>query len=114
MAISFIQEPTNSAYKIPVITNWTPLIGYMLYRDTSIAALYYYKLVLEVRLNSSTGALLAKFKQRRNGYSDDVTNNRARAFFDLRDVANSVLVNTVYDQNLTGIPFSKASLAFKK
>lgn len=106
MALSFIQEPTNSSYKIPVITNWTPLIGYMLYRDTSIAALYYYKLVLEVRLNSSTGALLAKFKQRRNGYSDDVTNNRARAFFDLRDVANSVLVNTVYDQNLTGIPFS--------
>ena len=101
------QKPVNTTSKVPVITNWTPLIGYMLERTTSIASLFYYKLVLEVYTGHAVSAtyLIAKLKQRRNGYSVDVTNNLARAFFDLRDVANSILVDTVFDQNQTGIPF---------
>ena len=35
----------------------------------------------------------------------DVAGNAARAFFDLRDIANSVLVDTVFDQNDSGQPF---------
>ena len=105
--LSFVQEPVNETSKVPVITNWTPLIGYMLHRDTSIAALFYYKLVLEVYTGTSVVAanLIAKFLQRRNGYSDDIANNLARAFFDLRDIANTQLIETVFDQNDGGVPF---------
>ena len=105
-SISFEQEPANTADKVPVITNWNPMIGYMLFQD-DISSLFYFRLILEVRLDDASGTLLAKIKQKRNGYSPD--NNgatqRARAFFDLRDIVNSQLVDTVFDQNQTGIPF---------
>jgi hypothetical protein len=104
MALTFEQKPVNTTSKVPVITNWTPLIGYMVLNDT-ISGLFYFKLILEVRLDDASGTLLAKIKQRRNGYSSDITNNRARAFFDLRDIVNSQLVDTVFDQNDTGVPF---------
>ena len=102
--ISFAQEPVNTTSKVPVITNWTPLIGYMVYQD-DISGLFYFNLILEVRLDDASGTLIAKMKQRRNGYTSDITNNRARAFFDLRDTVNSQLVDTVFDQNDTGVPF---------
>tara|TARA_R100000655_G_scaffold34536_2_gene67197 strand:- start:6211 stop:7674 length:1464 start_codon:yes stop_codon:yes gene_type:complete len=105
MGLAFVQEPVNTADKVPVITNWTPLIGYMLYRDASIAALFYYKLVLEIRLDDASGTLLGKIKQRRNGYSVDVNANLARAFFDVRDIINSSLTDTIFDQNDAGQPF---------
>ena len=104
--IKFEQNPVDTADKVPVITNWTPAIGYMLFQDdATTASYYYYKLILEVRLDDATGTLLGKVKQRRNGYSDDVTNNKARAFFDLRSIINSQLVDTVFDQNDSGVPF---------
>ena len=102
--ISFEQEPVDAADKVPVITNWNPMIGYMLYQD-DISGLFFFKLILEVRLDDASGTLLGKIKQRRNGYSVDVAGNKARAFFDLRDIVNSQLVDTVFDQNQTGIPF---------
>jgi hypothetical protein len=102
--ITFAQEPVNTTSKVPVITNWTPIIGYMVYQD-DISGLFYFKLILEVRLDDASGLLLAKLKQRRNGYSSDVSGNRARAFFDLREIVNTQLVDTVFDQNDTGIPF---------
>ena len=103
MALSFAQKPINSADKLPVITNWNPVISYMLYQNSSIASFYYYKLVLEVYSGQATTAtnLVAKIKQRRNGYSADLAGNYARAFFDLRDIINSLLVDTIYDQNVT-------------
>ena len=103
-SISFEQKPVNTTSKVPVITNWTPLIGYMVYQD-DISGLFYFKLILEVRLDDASGTLLGKIKQRRTGYSPDVAANEARAFFDLRDIANSVLVDTVFDQNDSGQPF---------
>jgi hypothetical protein len=102
--ISFVQEPINTTSKAPVITNWTPMIGYMVYQD-DISGLFYFKLILEVRLDDGSGTLIGKVKQRRNGYSVDIANNDARAFFDLRDIVNSVLTPTVFDQNDTGQPF---------
>ena len=102
--ISFVQEPINTTSKAPVITNWTPMIGYMVYQD-DISGLFYFKLILEVRLDDASGTLIGKIKQRRNGYSVDIANNDARAFFDLRDIVNSVLTPTVFDQNDTGQPF---------
>jgi len=104
MNLTFEQKPVNTTSKVPVITNWTPIIGYMVLND-AISGLFYFKLILEVRLDDASGTLIAKMKQRRNGYSSDITNNRARAFFDLRDTVNSQLVNTVFDQNDTGVPF---------
>ena len=105
-ALEFQQKPINTTSKAPVITNWTPMIGYMLFQDdATTASYYYYKLILEVRLDDASGTLIAKIKQRRNGYSVDIANNKARAFFDLRDIANSVLTFTVFDQNDTGQPF---------
>ena len=102
--LSIEQEPVNAASKVPVITNWTPVIGYMIYND-DISGLFYFKLILEVRKDTSGGTLIAKIKQRRNGYSPDVNNDEARAFFDLREIINSQLVNTVFDQNDNAQPF---------
>jgi hypothetical protein len=102
--ISFVQEPVDAADKVPVITNWNPMIGYMLYQD-DISGLFFFKLVLEVRLDDASGTLIAKIKQRRNGYSVDISGNAARAFFDLRDIVNSQLTDTVWDQNDNGSPF---------
>ena len=98
------QEPVNITSKVPVITNWTPVIGYMIHND-DISGLFYFKLVLEVRKDTSGGTLIAKIKQRRNGYSPDVNDDEARAFFDLREIINSQLVNTVFDQNDNAQPF---------
>tara|TARA_R100000152_G_C6773335_1_gene200598 strand:+ start:280 stop:1758 length:1479 start_codon:yes stop_codon:yes gene_type:complete len=102
--ISFEQEPVDAADKVPVITNWNPMIGYMLYQD-DISGLFFFKLVLEVRLDDASGTLIAKIKQRRNGYSVDISGDAARAFFDLRDIVNSQLTDTVWDQNDNGSPF---------
>ena len=101
MALSFEQEPISDSTTSPVITNWTPIVPYVLYRNVSIASLFYYKLVLEIRINDASGALLGKIKQRRNGFSDDIAADKARAIFDLKDIVNSQLEDTNADQNAT-------------
>ena len=111
MSLSLHQKPVNSTLKLPVITNWTPLIGYMLFKDANISSLFYYKLIMEVWkgtvtvFDGSQGTLIAKMKQRRNGYSDDIANNKARAFFDIGKIVNTQLVDTENDQNQDGLPF---------
>jgi hypothetical protein len=97
MAFAFVQEPIGDSGTIPVITNWTPIVPYTVYRDSSIASLFYYKIILEVRLDDASGTLLAKIKQRRNGHAADVSSNYARAIFDLRDIVNSQLEDTIAD-----------------
>jgi hypothetical protein len=97
MAFAFVQEPIGDSGTIPVITNWTPIVPYTVYRDSSISSLFYYKIVLEVRLTDATGEILAKIKQRRNGHAADVSSNYARAIFDLRDIVNSQLEDTIED-----------------
>lgn len=104
MALSFEQKPVDTTDKVPVITNWTPIIGYML-KQSSIAGYFYYKLILEIRLGSVTDTIIGKLKQRRNGYSPDIIGNAARAYFDVTDIVNSQLVYTIFDQNQTGAPF---------
>ena len=117
-SISFVQKPVGTSDQVPVITNWNPIVPYVVLQD-DISGLFYFKLILEVRLDSSTGLLLGKLKQRRNGLASDITNTKARAIFDLRDMANSQLEDTNADQNDTtksihtlganviGKPFSK-------
>jgi len=105
MSILFEQKPVNSGDKVPVITNWNPVIGYMVIQDSSIAGFFYYKLILEIKINDNNGILLGKIKQRRNGYSPDINSDLARAFFDLKKIVNSQLTNTIFDQNITGQPF---------
>ena len=111
MTLILHQKPVNSTLKLPVITNWTPLIGYMLFKDANISALFYYKLIMEVWLGTVTvfdgsqGTLIAKMKQRRNGFSSDIANNKARAFFDIGKIVNTQLVDTENDQNQDGLPF---------
>jgi len=100
MALSFVQEPVASADKVPVITNWNPVVPYTLYEST-ISGLFYFRLVLEVRLTDASGTLLAKMKQRRNGYATDISGNAARATFDIRDIVNTQLEDTIADQNAT-------------
>jgi hypothetical protein len=97
MAFAFVQEPIGDSGTIPVITNWTPIVPYTVYRSDSIASYYFYKIVLEVRLDDASGTLLAKIKQRRNGHAADVSSNYARAIFDLRDIVNSQLEDTIED-----------------
>jgi hypothetical protein len=107
MALSFTQEPVGDSDKLPVITNWNPIVPYTLYQGTSIAAFFYYKLILEVKLNDDSGTQIAKIKQRRNGYQTDIDDNKARAVFDLRDIANSQLEDTIADSNLTSTTIHK-------
>ena len=97
-SISFIQEPIGTTPQLPVITNWTPIVPYTAYQD-DISGLYYFKFILEVRLDSSTGLLLGKLKQRRNGYATDISSDKARAIFDIRDIVNSQLQDTNANQN---------------
>jgi len=97
-SISFIQEPIGTTPQLPVITNWTPIVPYTAYQD-DISGLFYFKFILEVRLDSSTGTLLGKLKQRRNGYPSDVSSDKARAIFDIRDIVNSQLQDTNANQN---------------
>jgi len=103
MAVTFQQYPNNQS--LPIITNWTPMIGYMVYSDDDNSSFFYQKLLLTVRLGTSTGTIIAQLKQRRNGYSVDIAGNKARAFFDLREIANSQTTDTYFDQNCTGAPF---------
>jgi hypothetical protein len=111
MALSFIQKPLDGSTsgsdgdRVPVLTNYTPAVGYMLEQDSSIASYFYYKLVLEIRETDSTGTLIGIIRQKRNGYAPDVSSDKARAFFDLKEIINSQLVVTTYDQNQTSAPF---------
>lgn len=98
MAFTIYQYPVSSTATWPVATNWTPAIGYMILRNDDVSALYYYNIIMKVYLTSTSGTLLAYLKSRRNGYFSDITNNYARAFFDLRGIVNSQLTDTVYDQ----------------
>lgn len=105
--LSIVQRPVDSTVKTPAITNWTPMLGYMIYKDQVIDTFFYYKIGLDVFLGSdATGTQIAALRQRRNGYNPDIVSGKARAFFDIKEIVNSQLVNTYYDQNLTGIPFS--------
>ena len=104
-SITIVQSPNSTtSSKVPAITNWNPMLGYMIHQD-DISGLYFFKLVMEVRLVDGSGTLIAKIKQRRNSYGSDVSGDEARAFFDLRDIINSQIVDTVFDQNQVGIPF---------
>ena len=99
-SIAFVQEPIGDSTTSPVITNWNPIVPYTVHQD-DISSLFYFKLILEVRFDDASGTLLAKIKQRRNGYAADVTADEARATFDLRDIVNSQLELTIVDQNST-------------
>tara|TARA_Y100001972_G_scaffold118656_1_gene159005 strand:- start:2711 stop:4255 length:1545 start_codon:yes stop_codon:yes gene_type:complete len=103
MAITLVQLPNNQS--VPVITNWTPMTGYMVFSNTNNSSLFYQKLILRVRLGDITGEIVALMKQRGNGYSVDIQNNNARAFFDVREIANAQVVDTYFNQNCDGAPF---------
>ena len=82
--LSIVQSPVNASDKVPVITNWNPMIGFMIYKDQNISSLFFYKIGLKVYLGTdTTGTLLATYNQRRNGYSVDVGAGKARAFLTL-------------------------------
>lgn len=109
MAFSFLQEPISNPDDFIVFSNWAPIIGYTLYRsdDNYTDDKFYYKLVLKVDSGILSNNIINQgtLKQRPNGYSVDVVNGRARAIFDLRDIVNSTLCDTVIDLNCIGIPF---------
>tara|TARA_R110002020_G_scaffold24732_2_gene81014 strand:+ start:1238 stop:2749 length:1512 start_codon:yes stop_codon:yes gene_type:complete len=103
MAVTFVQYPNEGAK--PVITNWTPIIGYMVKSSDNNSSFFYQKLILRVKLDDASGEVVALMKQRGNGYSVDIGANNIRAFFDLRAIANAQTVDTYFDQNCTGAPF---------
>ena len=108
MALLFTQKPINTSSTAPVVINYTPIVPYVITRNSSIASLFYYKLVLTIYQGSGTsaGSEIAKLKQRRNTYSgDDAPINFARAFFDLKDIIRTILQSNVKDQNITELPF---------
>lgn len=101
--ISFEQRPIAGASKIPAITNWTPVVPYMALQ-TDITDLFYFKFILEVRLDDASGTLLGKIKQRPNGYATGTTD--VYALFDVRDIINTQL-KTTYESiswNASSVP----------
>tara|TARA_R100000781_G_scaffold1540_3_gene2587 strand:+ start:776 stop:2209 length:1434 start_codon:yes stop_codon:yes gene_type:complete len=95
--ISFEQKPVEGAAKIPAITNWTPVLPYTV-KQTSISALYYFKFILEIRIDDGSGELLGKIKQRHNGYA---TVTDVHTVFNVSEIINSQLEVTYADQNST-------------
>ena len=65
MALTFTQHPIEAAIQTPVITNWTPIVPYMV-NKSSISGLFYYKFIMEIRETDVSGTLLAKIKQRKS------------------------------------------------
>ena len=103
--ISIIQKPALAPITTAtvVLTNWTPVVGYTIYQD-DITDLFYFKLILEVRIDDASGTLLGKIKQKPNGYAVD-GGTKARAFFDIREIVNEAVAPTLYDQNITTAPY---------
>jgi len=99
--ITFEQEPIGDAITSPVITNWNPIIPYAV-KQTSISSLFYFKFILEIRLTDASGTLLGKLKQRKNGSTSGTSN--VAAIFDVREIINSQLEDTIADQNDTTKP----------
>lgn len=105
--MTFPQEPVGSSDYVPVITNWTPVVPYTVHVD-DIAGLFFFKIILSVYLGSSaSGTLIAKIKQRRNGLASDVSGNKATAIFDMRDIVNSQLEDTIADAKEPTKPIHK-------
>ena len=96
--ISFEQEPISDTANVPVITNWTPIIPYTT-KQTDITDLFYFKFILEIRIDDASGTLLGKIKQRPNGHATGTTN--VIGIFDVRSIVNSQLEDTRQDQNDT-------------
>ena len=96
--ISIQQSPVEGAAQIPALTNWTPVLPYTV-RQTSITDLFYFKFILEIRLDDASGELLAKIKQRPNGYTTGTTN--VYSVFNVGPIINTQLENTYADQNDT-------------
>ena len=86
--LSFVQEPVNTTSKVPVITNWTPIVPYAV-KQTNITDLFYFKFILEIRLTDATGTLLGKLKQKKSPSS--TSNIDVAAVFDVRDIVNTQL-----------------------
>jgi hypothetical protein len=101
---SLVQKPNSNTgslrNKVPAITNWTPILPYVIKND-NIAGLYFFKFILDIRLTDGSGELIGKLKQRKNSYPADAAANDGRAIFDVRDVINSQLDNTIIDPNST-------------
>ena len=62
--ISFEQEPIGDSTTSPVITNWNPIIPYAV-KQTDISGLFYFKFILEIRLDDASGTIIGKLKQRK-------------------------------------------------
>ena len=99
--ISFEQEPIGDSTTSPVITNWNPIIPYAV-KQTDISGLFYFKFILEIRLDDASGTIIGKLKQRKNGSTSGTSN--VAAIFDVREIVNSQLQDTVADQNDTTKP----------
>tara|TARA_R100000655_G_scaffold22505_2_gene45475 strand:- start:3865 stop:5355 length:1491 start_codon:yes stop_codon:yes gene_type:complete len=96
-SMTFPQEPVSTGDKTPVITNWTPIVPYTVHVD-DISGLFYFKIILSIYLGASaSGQLIGKLKQRRNGYTVDISADKATAIFDMRDIVNSQLEDTIAD-----------------
>tara|TARA_R110002020_G_scaffold129058_2_gene289204 strand:+ start:3721 stop:5190 length:1470 start_codon:yes stop_codon:yes gene_type:complete len=93
---TFTQEPIGTGDEVPVITNWTPVVPYSA-KQTDISALYYFKFILDVRIGSSGGTLIARLKQRINGLNTTVN---VAAVFDVKEIINSVLEPQTTDYNI--------------
>tara|TARA_R100001126_G_scaffold101681_2_gene83049 strand:- start:26 stop:1465 length:1440 start_codon:yes stop_codon:yes gene_type:complete len=100
-SISIEQQPVQTSDKVPVITNWTPIVPYTI-KQTEITGLFYFKFVLEIRLDDATGTLLGRLKQRQNGYTTGTTD--VYTTFDIRNIVNTQIEKTYADQNATAYP----------
>jgi hypothetical protein len=94
MSLTFEQYPVKVGDMIPVATNFTPILPFVI-NKSSISGLFYYKFIMEVRVTDASGTLLGKIKQRKGSATAGVTN--VKTIFDVRDLVNSQLETQICD-----------------
>ena len=100
MALAIAQSPIwgESSEWIPIWWRQHLIVG--ISQSSDISALYKYKFVLALYLDSTSGTQIAKIKQPWNGYETSGGVNR-RTFFDIKEIVASYVSFTTQDSNNT-------------
>tara|TARA_R100000655_G_scaffold110106_1_gene167686 strand:+ start:3773 stop:5326 length:1554 start_codon:yes stop_codon:yes gene_type:complete len=107
MTLIIIQNPISQENLVWIPIWWRKHLIVGIGQDSDISALYKYKFVLALYLDSTSGTQIAKIKQPWNGYETSSGVNR-RTFFDIKEIVASYVSFTTQDSNNTDFEDDKA------
>ena len=100
MGLSIAQAPIWSGSQKWIPIWWRNHLIFGIAQSSDISALYKYKFVLAVYLDTTSGTQIAKIKQPWNGYESSSGVDR-RTFFDIKEIVASYVSFTTRDPNET-------------